>query len=472
MSTAIWEASLEAAARSFEPATHTGPVTPGDLARIIDPRTVQTPALDLIDAALEQLLDEPDGRLIITMPPQEGKSTRVARDFPAWALVRNPDLRIISGSYAQGLANRNGRAVRNAIAAHPDLGITIADDHGAASEWSLAGHHGGLVSVGRGAGVSGRPADLLIIDDPLKDRAEADSPTIRDTCWDWWTDALSARLAPGAPVVLITTRWHEDDMVGRLTALDVDAGWQVLNIPAQCEDPDTDPLGRDLDEYMDSARRRTPEQWEARKRTAGSRTWAALYQGHPSPQVGNVFHREWWRHWHHPPTRLDHVIQSWDMAFKGTAHSDFVVGQVWARIGADFYLLDQVRGRWNAPETIAQVRLLSQRWPMAIAKLVEDKANGPAVIDMLRAEIPGLIPVEPRGGKVVRAEAVSPLPEAGNVYLPPLTVPWVTDLITEAASFPNATHDDQVDALTQALAHLAISPDKPATYGTGFFDIG
>ena len=444
--------------------------TPGALAQHIDPRTVQTPALDLIDAELTRLLDTPDGRLIISMPPQEGKSVRVGRDFPIWALMQNPDLRIITGSYGQGLANRNGRTVRNAIITNPDVGLAVAPDHGAASEWTIDGHDGGVLSVGRGAGVTGRPADLLIIDDPIKDRAEADSLTIRDTTWDWWTDALSARLAPGAPVVLILTRWHEDDLAGRLVEHDAEAGWRVLNIPAQCEDPATDPLGRELGEYMISARGRTREQWEQRKRTAGSRTWNALYQGRPSPTEGGAFRRDWWRRWTHPP-QLHRVIQSWDMAFKGTDKSDFVVGQVWATDGADSYLLDQVRGRWTFTETLAQVRQLRDRWPMTSATLVEDKANGTAVIDSLNRSIPGLVPVQPQGGKETRAAAVSPLVEAGNVWLPPATVPWVGALIEETAAFPQGSHDDQVDALTQALAYLHIT--QPAQrVGTGFFDIG
>ena len=430
--------------------------TPGALAKKLDPRTVQTPALELIDAELTRLFNTPDGRLIISMPPQEGKSVRVGRDFPIWALMQNPNLRIITGSYGQGLANRNGRVVRNAIAATTDIGLTIAPDHGAASEWTLAGRDGGVLSVGRGAGVTGRPADLLVIDDPLKDRAEADSLTIRDTTWDWWTDALSARLAPGAQVVLILTRWHEDDLAGRLVDRDRDAGWRILNIPAQCEDPDTDPLGRQHGEFMQSARGRSRAQWEQRKATAGSRTWNALYQGRPAPAEGGAFRREWWRHWHHVPP-LHRVIQSWDMAFKGTDKSDYVVGQVWAIDGADSYLLDQVRGRWTFTETLAQVQQLRGRWPMTTATLVEDKANGTAVIDSLRRQIPGMVPVEPQGGKEVRAAGVSPLVEAGNVHLPPTaTHPWVGDLIEEAAAFPQGSHDDQVDALTQALtyAHL------------------
>ena len=783
--------------------------TPGQIAAHIDPRTVQTPALDLIDAELQRLLATPSGRLIISMPPQEGKSTRVARDLPIKALIDNPDRRIVVGSYAQGLANRNGRAVRNAIATNPAFGLRIAPDHGAASEWALAGHDGGVRSVGRGAGVTGYPADCvsgdthieceygvvaaevayrigiewiraydhatghpgwhrveasrrierrrvvevftesgrvltctpdhrvhtgrgyvaagtlvpgdaltrlvaddgvrvrdglagaedgraqgdppragalllpgvhgagvlddvsdsvlsvrdanpevteehmlgrlrsqatrgaedveglppvrgrvpadlveahlllprlcerralpthdrrgelalqdghelrevvpvhaapdpvagwellcglqtvshcdvhagreagrevrprdtshqrgpegqyarelgnalpslphdapqvtadavrvvrevrgegvavydfqvagarnffangllvhncLIIDDPLKDRAEADSETIRDTCWDWWTDALSARLSPDAPVVVILTRWHENDLAARLIKHDTHAGWRVLNIPAQCEDAATDPLGRQPGEFMASARGRTRAQWEQRKLTAGSRTWAALYQGRPSPAEGGIFRRDWWQRYDGQRWLTDergtcwahegHLLQSWDMAFKGTDSSDFVVGQVWQQVGAQAFLLDQVRGRWDFAETCEQVRALSAKWPQAAAKLVEDKANGPAVISALGRAIPGLVAVNPQGGKESRANAVTPLIEAGNVWLP-TGAPWVSDLIEECAGFPNAAHDDQVDTLTQALARMFIT--RPARQGSRTHNIG
>lgn len=441
--------------------------TPGELGKAIDPRTIQTPALDLIDRALVKLANTPDGRLIISMPPQEGKSTRVGRDLPIWLLQHNPDLRIITGSYGQGLANRNGRAIRNAITAHPELGLTIAHDHGAAGEWSIEGHAGGVYSIGRGGGVTGRPADFLIIDDPIKDRAEADSKIIRDTCWDWWTDALAARLAPGAQVVLILTRWHQDDLAGRLVASDT--GWEVLNIPAQCENPATDPLGRAAGEYMISARGRTRAQWEARKAAAGSRTWAALYQGHPSPAEGGVLRREWWQRWTSPPP-LGQIIQSWDLTFTGSKTSDWVVGQTWSINGPNMHLLDQARGRWGYSDQLAQIRAMRERWPMTSAVLIEAAANGHAAIDTLRREIPGILPVTPRGGKTVRADAIAPSVEAGNIWLPQTR--WADDLIEEAAAFPNGAHDDQVDALTQAVAWALIPDPAQAGYGTTFYDIG
>ena len=157
------------------------------------------------------------------------------------------------------------------------------------------------------------------------------------------------------------------------------------------------------------------------------------------------------------------------MAFKGTDSSDFVVGQVWQQVGAQAFLLDQVRGRWDFAETCEQVRALSAKWPQAAAKLVEDKANGPAVISALGRAIPGLVAVNPQGGKESRANAVTPLIEAGNVWLP-TGAPWVSDLIEECAGFPNAAHDDQVDTLTQALARMFIT--RPARQGSRTHNIG
>ena len=144
--------------------------TPGTLAKRLNTATVETPALRLIDQALQDLLQQPDGRLVVELPPQEGKSTRVAKDFILWVLKHRPWTRVVGASYGQGLANRNGRAIRNIIRSNPDLGLQLAADNGSASEWQLAGYEGGLVSVGIGAGLTGRPADLMVIDDPIKDR--------------------------------------------------------------------------------------------------------------------------------------------------------------------------------------------------------------------------------------------------------------------------------------------------------------
>lgn len=473
----------DAVAGNLDPDSTSKWETPGKLAKVSNPNTVQTPALDIIDEALVEAFNTPDSRLIITMAPQEGKSVRVAQDFPVWALTKNPELMIVTASYGQSLANRNGRAVRNRILTNPELGLTIAKDNGSVSEWTLAGHEGGLLSVGIGAGVTGRRADMMIIDDPIKDRKEADSEIFRDNVWDWWTDAASARLAPGAPVVVILTRWHQDDLAGRLVERNPEAGWKVINIPARAdhrpEKGETDILGRQPGEYMVSTRGRTEKQWRLREAAAGAKTWASLYQGRPSPDAGGVFPpEEGWARYSTPIhdttfddegkpicrvpgiNRDDHeMIQSWDFTFKDTKGSDFVVGTVWLRVGNTAYLLDMVRERYNFSNSCKAIKELTRKWPQAIAKFVEDKANGPAVINALQKQIVGLIPIEPEGSKYARASAISPLVESGNVVLPTQALlNNVTQLLDEAKNFPNSSHDDTIDSMSQAINRLLLLP--------------
>lgn len=470
---------------------------PGDLAATVNPKTVVTPALTLVDEALRKVYETPDSRLIISIAPQEGKSVRVAGDFPAWWLAQRPDARVIMGSYSSSLAARNGRQIRRRITDH-DLGIEIADDNGAVQDWTLKGYDGGVLSVGVGSGLTGRPADLLIIDDPIKDRKEADSDLHRDNTWDWWESTASTRLAPGAPVVLILTRWHHDDLAGRLMKSDASQDeenpdslssdtfdeyqsdrplipfrWTILNIPAEADfDPnkgETDILGRQPGEFMVSARRRTQEQWQARKRSAGPHTWASLYQGHPTPGSGDMFPKEWSRYDHPLHVEMPNgtcivpgaheVVQSWDMTFKDTKGTDFVVCQIWARFGTDAYLVDMVRRRMGFNATVDAFLTITAKWPQAIAKFVEDKANGPAVINALQRKVPGIIPVEPEGSKLARAAAVSPFAHSGNVVLPSAEIlPNVGHFLLEAEQFPSGAHDDTIDAYSQAINRILLHP--------------
>lgn len=466
----------EYAARHFEPASPRTCrwATPGQLARHLDPKTVQTPALDLIDAALVDVAEARCDRLMISLAPQEGKSQRTSRRFPTWMLTRNPNLRIAIVSYAHGVARRWGRAIRDDIVNHSELlGISVNPSSSAAHEWELDGHDGSVYCVGISGSLTSRPVDLLIVDDPYKNAEQADSQAWRETVEDFWTEVAIPRLGPGAAVVIIQTRWRQNDLTGWLQARDGDA-WRVINIPAQADhDPakgETDPLGRRPGEYMISARGRTNAEWDRKKREVGSRSWNALYQGRPSPADGDIFLRDWWRTYETPRwivrddgahwvLNADEVCASWDMAFKDTDSSDFVVGQVWARYGLEVYLLDQVRGRMSFVETRKAVKALAAKWPQAVAKYVEDKANGTAVINSLSHSVPGLIPVEPEGGKQARASAVAPFVEAGQVFLPaPGLAPWVSDWIEEHASFPNGAHDDQVDAMSQAVNRLLLAP--------------
>jgi predicted phage terminase large subunit-like protein len=211
------------------------------------------------------------------------------------------------------------------------------------------------------------------------------------------------------------------------------------------------------------------------KTTLGSYRYAGQFQQRPAPIGGGMLKKHWWKYWQPRganlppvpvkmpdgsieqrkavdlPSRFHTQLQTWDMAFKDTKHADFVVGQVQAAQGADRYLLDQMRDRLDLPGTLLAVRRLSARWPEAHLKLVEDKANGPAVIQSLRHEIAGFVEVHPEGGKVSRAAGASPQLESGNWYLPhPMLAPWVEEFIGECTAFPNGAHDDQVDAWSQS----------------------
>ncbi len=427
----------------------------------------------------DALLDVAEGRcdrLILTMPPRHGKSELVSVRFPAWYLGRYPDRRIIAASYGIDLAEDFGRKAKNVInesayrAIFPH--VALARDSSAASRWNLDGYDGGYIAAGVGGPITGRGAHLLLIDDPVKNREEADSQTIRESIWNWFTSTAFTRQESPFACIIIMTRWHEHDLVGRLLEESEAGGdrWRIVNFPAI----DDDGLPLWPEKYDIDALQRI-------RRVVGTRDWSALYQQSPSPVEGGLLKRHWWRYWAAPdragsltPRRFkledgrevvqhtvarpelaefDELIQSWDLAFKDTKDSSFVVGQVWGRKGPDRYLLSQIRGKWDYNATLKRIRAYSKAWPEAQGKLIEDKANGPAVIASLRSVIPGIIPVPVRADKEGRVNAVLPVVEAGNVYIPhPAQASWVDDFIDECAKFPNTTYKDQVDAMTQALA--------------------
>lgn len=286
-------------------------------------------------------------------------------------------------------------------------------------------------------------------------------------------------------MILILTRWHVDDLAGYLLSQPDKDRWRVINIPAQAnhnpDDGETDPLGREPGEWMQSARKneltghigRTDEEWEQIRIQAGPRDFSALYQGSPNPETGNVFPKEWARYteplWidqgngvmHVPGIgRDDHeLIQSWDFTFKDKPTSDFVVGQVWLRVGVDAYLLDMVRRRMNFNASEEAIVALSAKWPQAVTKFIEDKANGPAVINSLQKRLFGLIPIEPEGSKYARASAISPLAHSRNIILPTAELlPNVEELVEEAKAFPNGAHDDTIDAMSQGINRMLLMP--------------
>lgn len=414
---------------------------------------------ELICQSLQPIVEGEQKFILIEMPPRHGKSITVTESFPSFFIARNPDKRVIAAAYSDNLARKFGRLNRNKFHefADPLFGLSLSRENSASNNWSVDGHRGGMIATGIGGSVTGEGSDLMIIDDPLKNAEEASSDTIREKVWAEWESTLSTRLHEGASVIVIMTRWHEDDLIGRLLERSP-REWERLRLPAIAEDDDLlerepgTPLcpGLGFD-----------EEWAAQKKVeVGSQVWAALFQQRPSPADGNIFNRKWWQYYSQAPT-MDQIIQSWDCTFKDNNDNDYVVGQVWGIKGANKYLMDEIRDRMDLPTTLQAIRSLSSKWPQTALKLVEDKANGPAVIQMLSQEVPGLVPVEPEGGKIVRAQAVTPDIEAGNVYLPESSIaPWVHDFVEECSAFPNGAHDDRCDAMSQALSRLNIIEEQ------------
>lgn len=411
----------------------------------------------LLATALQAVSDGIIKRLIVEMPPRHGKSELVSVRFPAWHLGRHPDQRIISASYTIDLAGPFSAKVRDQFN-HPDWPFRARLQPGMQSRemWDIYNNYGGLIAAGVRGGITGKGGHILSIDDPLKDAEQARSKTIKDAIWDWYQGTAYPRLEDDGAIILTATRWAEDDLIGRVLQEQEDGGdeWVRLRMPAIAECNDL--LGRAIGEPLWPARY-SLERYAKIKRAIGSYWFNALFQQSPAAEEGNIIHPDWFHFYDRFPREVDEVVQSWDMAFKDKDDSDYVVGQVWARLQSTFYLLHQWRERADFVATLGAVRYVSDLFPQAIAKLIEDKANGPAVISALHSELFGIIPVEPRGSKEARARAITPLLEAGNVWLPNTTIaPWVLDFLEECRVFPNGANDDQVDAMTMALDYLAL----------------
>jgi predicted phage terminase large subunit-like protein len=429
--------------------------------------------LDVLDETLMKVSKGEIKRLIVTMPPRHGKSERVSKKFPAWHQGNNPNDEIIISSYSLDLSRGFSRIARDTLKGHQNIfDVEISKDRQAAESWGLEGTRGGVSAAGVGGPITGKGAKIAIIDDPVKNSEEANSQVIRDKVWEWYQTTLYTRLTPDGRIIIVMTRWHEDDLVGRLLKKEQEEikngshegeRWTVINFPAIAEENDF--LGRKEGEPLWPEFGFDRKRLDEIKRDVGSYTFNALYQQRPSAQEGGMLKRNWWKYYRQLPP-LDELIQSWDCTFKDSDGSDFVAGHVWGRKGAQYFLVDRVKARMDLPTTVQSVRNMTAKHPKGLIKLIEDKANGPAVIQLLKNRIPGMIAVNPEGGKIARASAVSPAIEAGNVFLPsPDIAHWVHDFVEECAAFPKGAHDDDVDAMTQALNRLIyhMTPEEDKT---------
>lgn len=420
-------------------------------------RWIKGKAVSYICDKVQEFIEADTGHafdiLVLSIPPQHGKSMTITETLPSWYLGKFPIKRIIEASYSEDFAQLFGRRNLRKIEQFGKeiFGIekgNIANN----TEFELSNGIGGMISRGILSGVTGRPADLMIIDDPVKNRQEADSKTYRDRVWAEWNDSFKSRLSFGAKVIIIQTRWHEDDFAGRIIKNEK----HVTVVNLKCEADNNDPLGRKPGEALCPEIGKGNEWLKDFKSTfttkEGSRTWNALYQGSPTPDDGNIFKRKWFKYYEKLPT-LPYMLISVDATFKDKEDNDFVSIQVWGKRNSDFYLIDRVKEHFGFTETLNVIRQLRNKYNKCSAVLIEDKANGSAIVEVLQREFSGIIPINPEGGKIARANAVSPSFESGNVYFPK-NKQWLYDYETELVSFPNAEHDDDVDCTTQAVNRL------------------
>lgn len=700
--------------------THNIPSNPADLAhQLTGGKWYHAPHLDYLSSKLVALSKRQIEGLIVCMPPRHGKSTLIDVYFPTWWLARNPMDQVAMAGYGENFARDWGGKVRDIIIEHgAKLNLEVRKDKMAADEWRLTSG-GGMLTVGVEGGLTGKGANLLIIDDPIKNEEEALSKVYRERIWNWWQATASTRMEPGGvflivacltgdtpilrgdgtetplrairpgdavatyvdgeiaeatvkhwinhgpdrvfairtksgslvkanarhpflveragviewrrtatlrkgdailkatgvsgvglsaqqmgvpfpsaardsapatttrnggkkgfvhhlstrvadvmhtcaaatasalrntlgfllpkqagvvfagspllgethelgssssiiatrragsagcfatsatsllatgehqsfskqqqriyavipdPIESITdagvedvfdiqvdptenfianglvshnTRWHEDDLIGRLLN-DMPPNFEVVSFPALAGESDI--LGREPGEMLWPQRFYDDPNYAKRRFKLTDYWWSALYQQRPSPEGGGILKEDDWQFYHALPEGIDQWIQSWELSLKDTALNDFSVGQVWARKGASNYLVKSVRGHFSLQQVADHMRAFTREFPKALAKLVEDTALGPALKQTLQHEVAGIVPIIPKGSKRSRAEAIVPLMQAHNVYVPGDSVndcpKWVKDLIGECSSFPKGTHDDQVDTTTQALAYL------------------
>jgi predicted phage terminase large subunit-like protein len=381
------------------------------------------------------------------MPPGSAKSTYASVLFPTWMLANNP-WNILSASHKTELAEKWGRRIRNLVSEHSlTLGVSLAPDNAAAGRWATT-EGTEYYAAGVGTGIAGFRAKLGLIDDPIGSREDADSETIRDKIWEWYINDFRTRLVPGAAQVLIQTRWHEDDLAGRLLN---HSKWHVIEL--QAEAGPNDPLGREPGEFLwsDDAYG-YGEQLAELKANTPPRTWSALYQQRPAPEEGDYFKREWLRTYETAPAKETlRVYGASDYAVTADG-GDYTVHVV---VGIDpegrMYLLDLWRRQAASDVWVEAFCDLVIKWkPIGWAEETGQIKSGVGpFIDKRQRERRAYVPRDQfptRGDKAIRAQSIRGRMASEGLYVQAFA-PWLADLQSELLSFPAGKHDDQVDAL-------------------------
>lgn len=425
--------------------------------------------LHLIDRVITDAIIKPPHRALISCPPRHGKSEHLSKYLPAWFLGSFPDRRVILASYEADFAASWGRKARQVLEEYGDwFGVKVSGRSSAADRWDIEGREGGMMTAGVGGPITGKGADLLIIDDPVKNAEEAGSKTYRDRAWDWWRSVAYTRLEPTGVAIVIQTRWHDDDLTGRIIKDSAAGGeaWRVVNLPALAESADQ--LGRKPGEALwpwrfDAPKLRTIE------RTLGSYLWSALYQQRPVPAEGALFKAPWLRHWcylgptiirKYPDGRREkanpdtfRVFITVDLATSLKTSADFTVIAVWGDDGkGNLYLLDMVRERMEGPDIVPCIKRLVAHWK---AQYVGIESTGYQLSTVQAARREGLPVRELRrkADKVTRAIPATVRMESEQVWLPE-HASWLADVTSELLQFPAGAHDDFVDVLADAANEM------------------
>jgi predicted phage terminase large subunit-like protein len=439
-------------------------MTPGGFAhRVSDGRWVCPPHLDLLNRVLCRVMAGHVKRLLVCMPPRHGKSELISKYFPALYLGTFPDQRVILTSYEADFARTWGGKVRDVLSRHgPEyFGFGLSGNSTAADRWDIDGHAGGMVTAGVGGPITGKGADLFILDDPVKNAEEANSETIRDKQWDWFGSTAYTRLEPGAAVIVFHTRWHEADIAGRLISRSLSGDgehWDVVTLPAVAEEGDA--LGRSPGEAL------WPDRYDvaalaAIRKAVGEYWWSALYQQRPVPLGGLIFKPTWFSTVDARPAHAQWV-RYWDKA--GTQDGGAYTAGVLMGRAPDgvFYVADVVRGQWSAGEREMRIRATAERDGKQVAVWVEQEpgSGGKESAQNTVINLAGWdVHAEPvTGDKVTRARPFAAQAEVGNCRVVRDTPerPWVTTFLDELALFDKGRYKDQVDAASGAFNKLAL----------------
>lgn len=428
------------------------------------------PHLRFIAHVLDDVTDGKKRFVILNVPPRHGKTELTTVRQAGYRLELDPSLPIILAAHSDKFAQKLSRKIRRIVTGR----VELSREKNAADDWETT-EGGGVRALGVGTGTAGLPAKLILVDDPFKSRKQAFSEAYREQVWEWFREDLFTRLEPNGAIVITMTRRHEDDLVGRLLASEDAADWEVIRLPANAESDD--PLGRKEGEAL------WPERFNEAalkkiKRTVGNLSYSSLYQQRPAPAEGHIFKKAWFRYYttkEHPiagvpqlPDVFNSHLQSWDMSFKDAEDSNPVAGHRYSRLGANCYLRARRHGRWDFTRSLAEVIAMTREDPKAHLKLIEDKANGPAIISVAKRKISGIVPVQPDGDKIARAHAITPMFEAGQVWFPhPAIAPWIEEVTAELLHFPYGATDDDVDALTQGLRRLQLQIEDGSSETSG-----